>query len=144
MERGSNPKSLANLKPPFSKTNQPKNNGRKPSSVKKYIKSNNLNYNDVSAMAKYIIPLTKAQISDLVKDEKAPLMMRLFARAVMQDMKKGYMDNILKLLDRAVGKPKEQVEVSGGLDNTLDIKDYSILTPEEAKQAFLDKINGGE
>ena len=138
---GSNPNSLANLKPPFSSTNQPKNKGRKPSSVKKYIKSNNLNYNDVSAMAKYIIPLTQSQISDLVKDEKAPFMMRLFARSIMEDMKKGYMDNILKLLDRAVGKPKEQVELSGGLDNTTEIKDYSVLTPEEAKQAFLDKIN---
>lgn len=141
---GSNqhPNSLANLKPPFSKTNQPKNRGRKPSSIKKYIKENNINYNDVSAMAKYIIPLTQAQIGDLVKDEKAPFMMRLFARAVLQDMKKGYMDNILKLLDRAVGKPKESLEVSGGMDNLNTNINVGDLTPDQAKQMFLDKING--
>ena len=96
-----------NLRPPFSKTNQPANRGRKPSSIKKFIKDNNLNYNDVSAMAKYILPLNENQIMDLAADKNKPLVMRVFARSVLQDIKKGNLQNVMILIERAVGKPKE-------------------------------------
>ena len=101
------------LKPAWSKENQPKGkNGRKPSSVKKYIKDNNLNYYDVSSMAKFILPLNKDQLTKLLQDDKVPFVMRLFARSVLEDMKKGNLNNIMTLVDRAVGKPKEIQEVT--------------------------------
>ena len=130
-----------NLRPPFSSTNQPKNRGRKPSSIKKYIKANNVNYNDISAMAKYIIPLTQEQITELAKDAKAPFMMRLFARAVLEDMKKGYLDNILKLLDRAVGRPKESHEISGPDGGPIVTRDEKKQRLEELLSKRIESAN---
>ena len=132
-----------NLKPPFSSTNQPKNNGRKPSSVKRYIKDNNLSHADVSAMAKYMLPLNQQQITDLLTDDKAPFMLRLFAKSVLSDMKKGYLDNILKIMDRAVGRPKEIIESTVLSENMNHNIDYSHLSDDEAKQIFMDKIQEG-
>ena len=131
------------LRPPFTKENQPKNRGRKPSSVRKYIKDNNLSHADISAMAKFMLPLNQEQITTLLTDEKAPFMLRLFAKAVLSDMKKGYLDNILKIMDRAVGKPKEIVESTIDLTSQNHNIDYSHLTDDEAKQIFMDKIQGG-
>jgi len=117
-----------NLMPPWSSTNQPKGkNGRKPSSVKKYIKDNNLHYDDVAQMAKYILPLNQEQLTDLIKDPKVPFIIRLFAKSVVEDMKKGNLSNIMTLLDRAVGKPKERQELSGPEGGPIITKDERTL-----------------
>jgi len=126
-----------NLKPPWSSTNQPKNRGRKPSSVKKYIKDNNLNYNDISIMTKHILPLTNTQLIDLVKNEKAPFMLRLFASAILKDFKKGYIDNIMKIIDRAVGKPREKIELSEDLDNPVLTREERIFRIKELQEKLL-------
>lgn len=112
------------LKPPFSKTNQPKNRGRKPSSVKKYIKENNISYADVAAMAKFMLPLNEEQIRKLLTDPKAPFLMRVFAKAVLSDLKGGHLSNVMLLIDRAVGKPKESIEVD-------DNREEAVLSHEE-------------
>ena len=120
-----NPKgSPQNLKPPFSSTNQPKNkNGRKPSSVKKFIKDNNLNYNDVSAMAKYILPLKEEDLKKMIKDPKVPFVMRVFASSVIKDIKNGNLRNVMTLIDRAVGKPKEVTEVYDSTGGPTETKE---------------------
>ena len=102
-----------NLMAPWSSTNQPKNRGRKPSSVKKYIKDNNLTYDDVAQMAKYILPLNEEGLKKLILDPKTPIIIRTFSKAVFSDLKKSSIHNIMALIDRAVGKPKERQEISG-------------------------------
>lgn len=128
-----------NLRPPWSSTNQPKNkNGRKPSSVKKFIKDNNLNYYDVSAMAKYILPLDEDQLKEILLDKKTPFVMRLFAKSVMEDLKKGNLNNVMTLIERAVGKPKEIQEVydsSGGPPETKEERESRISELLEKRNA---------
>ena len=120
------------LMPPFSSTNQPNNPGRKPSSVKKYIKDNGLNYNDVSAMAKHIIPLTEEEVKALEKNKEAPFMLRLFAKAIRQDLERGYLDNIMKILERAVGKPHEKHQIEAEVTN---------ITREEREARIKELLN---
>ncbi len=130
-----------NLRPPWSSTNQPKNkNGRKPSSVKKYIKDNNLTYDDVAQMAKYILPLNKQQLADLIKDDKVPFVIRLFASSVLADLKKGNLSNIMTLIDRAVGKPKERQEVSGPDGGPIITRDERTILIEQ----LLEKRNASD
>lgn len=119
----SNP-NQSGLKAPFSKTNQPKNRGRKPSSVKKYIKDNNMSYADVAAMSKFMLPLTEDQIKILLTDPKAPFLMRVFAKAVLADIKGGHLTNVMLLIDRAVGKPKESIDID-------DNREEAVLSHEE-------------
>lgn len=129
------------LQPQWSKENQPKNkNGRKPSKLKKYIKDNNLNYNDVSAMAKYILPMNQEQISDLMKDPAVPIVIKLFAKGVLSDMKNGNYKNLMTLLDRAVGKPKETIEVNSKNQNYNQNIDYSNISEDDAKKEFFRKL----
>lgn len=105
------PNSLANLLPPFSVGGrQAINPGRKPSRLKKYIKDNNLSAHDIAAASKYLLPKNEDEIKDIILDKKIPLLMRVFAKALLQDLKNGNMDNVFKMFDRAVGKPVEQIE----------------------------------
>ncbi len=108
-----NPNAKDNLRPPFSATNQPEKNGRRPYALKKYIKDNGLSAPDISAMMKYLLPLNQKQIKKMVTDEEIPFAMRLFARALMEDMKRGNLANILNILDRAVGKPVQYQDIRG-------------------------------
>ena len=41
---------------------------------------------------------------------------------------RGENSNIAFFMDRIIGKPKQQVEVSGGLDNTLQITNEQIVS----------------
>lgn len=123
-----NPNSLKNLKPPFSKENQPKKRGRKPSLVKKYIKDYDLTYDDVSRLAKTVLQYTEADIQKQALNKQAPMVLRLFCRFLAQDMKNGNAKNIDLLLERAVGSVKDHVDLklSGDKDSPLQI---NITTP---------------
>ena len=130
-----------NLRPPWSSTNQPKNkNGRKPSSIKKYIKDNNLNYYDIAALSKHVLPLSQKQLILLTKDEKAPFVVRLFAMAVLKDWKNGNISNVMQLIDRAVGKPKESVELTGSEGGPILTRDERLIKI----QMLMDKRNASD
>jgi len=131
----------ANLMPAWSATNQPKNkNGRKPSSIKKYIKDNNLNATDISVLAKYILPLNQDQLTALIRDEKIPFVVRIFVKSVLEDFKRGNLSNIMTLIDRAVGKPKETVDVNENSNKTTLNVDYSDMSEDEKRELFFQKI----
>jgi hypothetical protein len=121
-----------NLKPPFSKTNQPKNRGRRPSRLKKYIEDNKLSSADIGAAAKYLLPKSQTDLEIVLQDKSIPMLIRLFARAMVKDLKEGNLTNLDKMLDRAIGKPKAQVDIKAQYDiMTMDVK----LTPEEEAAA---------
>lgn len=136
----SNP-NTSGLKPPWSATNQPKGVGRKPSKTKKYIKDNNLSASDVSAMAKYILPMTKSDIYAFIKDDKVPLVMQLFAKGVLADYKNSNYRNLLILLDRAVGKAPENITINSNNQNFNHDLDYNNLSEDDAKTEFFRKLN---
>lgn len=110
-------KSLQNLKK-FSSTYQPKNNGRKPSKLRKYIKDNNLGIDDIRLVMKQVLAMDEEKLNEKIADTKAPMMIRLFIKAYLTDFKKGTLDNFEKLLDRVYGKATQNVEMQGGLEIT--------------------------
>lgn len=64
----------------------------------------------MSALAKYCMPLSRSELVALAADEKTPVVVSVFARALLDDIKNGNPANTLRIMDRAVGKPKETVE----------------------------------
>ncbi len=128
------------LMPAWSATNQPAGAGRKPSKLKKYLKDNGVCSDDVSAMAKYILPMTQQQIIDLIKNEKVPIIMKVFAKGVLADMKNSNFRNLMILLDRAVGTPEQNININSKNTNVNRNMNLEDLTEEEAKAEFFRKI----
>ena len=107
--------SLANLKP-FTSTRQPKNNGRKPSQLRRFIKENNVSREDVSLMIKNVLFSNSFEkLSEMVQDTKQPMIIRLFIKSFLTDFKKGNLTNLTVMLDRAFGSPKQDITVSGDI-----------------------------
>lgn len=107
-----NPNSLANLRPQWTSEDQPANRGRKPSKLKKFISDNHLTSDDVRNMCKYILPLDENQLKELTLDTSKPISMRIFARSVLEDFKKKDIKNIMNLMNRAFGMPKESINLN--------------------------------
>ena len=132
MPRGTNPNSLANLTH-FSADNQPKNPGRKPSRLRKFIKENNVSREDVGAMIRNVLfTYTQDQLNDLEHDEKKPMIIRLFVRAFRADWQRGSLQNFSTFMDRAYGAPRTEVAVTGGLEITT-------VSPEQ-RRARIDEL----
>jgi hypothetical protein len=126
----------------FTSTNQPKNNGRKPSMIKKFIKANNLGIQDVIAIFKNITTVYSfEQVKRMVQDGKdlqgKPLTALVwgFCIAWIADAKRGFSSGgfLSQMMDRAFGPVKNQIEMSGGLDPVQD------MTPAE-RSAYLAEL----
>ncbi len=112
-----------NLKKPFSKENQPKGKrGRKPSSIKKYIKENNMNYNDMIAMVKYVMPMNQSEMNILLMDESVPILIRVFVKSILTDLRNGNLSNVMTLFDRAFGRPTQIQEVTHAVDDDIYVE----------------------
>lgn len=119
----SNPNgTLENLKP-FSSAYQPKNNGRKPSKLKKYIKDNNISIIDVRLMMKEVLSMDEDKLRDKLADKKVPMMIRLFVRVFLEDFKKGSLYNWEKMADRIYGKSTEHIDMQGEMNITQMTKE---------------------
>jgi hypothetical protein len=112
----------------FTSSNQPRNNGRKPSKLKAFLKENNLSAIDIRLIASNLINLSYSEIEVLANDHTKPILLCGAARAFLRDYKEGTTPTMQWLIDRAFGKPKESIE------HTIDIIDK--LTPEEVNHQF--------
>ena len=97
----------------FSSTNQPEGRGPKPSRIRAFIQENDLGTSDIAAAIRYMAELTEKEMIELGENQEAPFLLRSFAAALMSDAKKGILNSADLLLNRALGKPKESLEVSG-------------------------------
>ena len=70
---------------------------------------------------------------DMLKDKDQPMLIRLFVRAYIEDFKNGALSNIETLLNRAVGRPKVDMEVNAIVSGDLDHNVIEI-TPEQRKK----------
>ena len=103
----------------FSSTNQPKNkNGVKPSRIRAYIQENDLGSADVGAAIRSLAEMTEVELQTVYDDIEAPVLLRGFAAAIAAEIKRSGLANLEILLSRAIGKPKETIEHSGGIDIT--------------------------
>jgi len=116
----------------FSSIRQPKNNGRKPSKLRKYLKTNNLSTFDIQIIASNLLNLSVEELAILQADKSKPILITGSARAFLKDYKDGRKDVIEWLIDRGFGKATERHEVKG----TMDI---ITMTPEQRK-ARLDEL----
>ena len=96
----------------FTSEYQPEGRGRKPSILKQYIKENKISSADVSLLIKSILfESTEKEMVEMLADKNKPIIIRLFVRAFMEDFRKGRLENIEKLLDRAIGKNKAEIDL---------------------------------
>ncbi|MCK4813007.1 MAG: hypothetical protein KAT14_03615 [Candidatus Marinimicrobia bacterium] len=103
----------------FSSTNQPKNRGRKPSILKKYIKDNGVTTDDMLHCFKYVLGKSMEELKEIIKDPKKPVVIVSAATAVLKDMTKGKMDNISTIMRKANIDPEQSVsdsQISPGVD----------------------------
>lgn len=111
----SNP-NLAQYQVRFSATNQPKNNGRKPSKLRKFIKDNNLGATDIQAIAKHFLGKTKAELKALAEDDNQPILLSCTAKALLEDLSKGNIHVEAWLIDRAFGRAVQAVDIKDDRD----------------------------
>lgn len=147
MPRGDNPNSRKNLLAPFNVEGgrKPKNPGRKPSTLKKYLKTNNLTADDIANLAKWLMPKTQGELLRLIKDPKTPIIIKTFSNAVLRDLKNGNLANIQSLLDRAFGKPKEHREVEAWISTGFESRETrEIREAADAQDRFIEIDDNGE
>jgi len=109
------PKQLEGKAKKFSSTNQPKNAGRKKSKLKDFVKESDLGADDIGIIIKQIFDKTEDQLKELLSDKEQPFLLRMFVRALFEDLKRGDITNLNKLLDRSIGKVTDKVEHSGSI-----------------------------
>ena len=110
----------------FSSTYQPENRGRKKSKLKGLIEDIELSSEDVSMLIKNIFDKNEAELEALANDKEKPIIMRAFVAAVVDDVEQGKLTNIAMLLDRAIGRIKEEKPNITTLDEAFE-KDKSVL-----------------
>jgi len=95
----------------FSSTNQPANAGRRPNVFAKYIRENRVSLDDIRALISSMLGYDADEIKKILKDkeDKPPIGIILLFKAIMEDMNKGEITNLEKLMDRAYGKPEKTI-----------------------------------
>lgn len=97
----------------FPKGSQPPGGGRRKSKIKEFAQSMDLSNEDVGRAINQIIDMTEDEMAKFFTDKTRPVILRGFAGAVMAEIKKHGLQNIMVLLERSFGKAKEIVEKSG-------------------------------
>ena len=99
----------------FSKNRQPKNNGRRKSNLKHFIKQYSVSKTDVDSIFQNLIfNSSLEQLEELVKPEnksKQPVIVVLLVGAFLKDIEQGTLHEVNTVLDRIYGKATQQVEV---------------------------------
>ncbi len=116
----------------FSKENQPANRGRKKNVFKHYQEKYDLSSQDVNNTIEFLLSQPLEKLQEIIKDPKKPAMVINFATAILTGIKKGDLSAIERMLDRKIGKPKEQIEIKGNINTTG--YDLSKLSDEQLEQ----------
>lgn len=120
----------------FTKENQPKNRGRKPSRFKSIMKQldregEKLSVEDLNNIIKVLLTMSVKDIEKLAKDKKTPTSMLIIASSIAGDIESRQIVNLDKLLDRVFGKALEKSE-----STIRNITPAKVLTKKEAKELF--------
>ena len=104
----------------FSSGNPPKKPGRKPSQLKKWIKEWDVSKDDVDAMFKnFLFAKTAGEVKAILDDKeelaKLPLAIAIQLSVLTNAAKKGDGKYLEYIYNTLYGKPKETVDLKGGL-----------------------------
>lgn len=123
----------------FSKTNQPKNNGRKPSKLRKFIKENNVSYADVSLLfSNFLFKFSADELHAILSDEgikKLPSIAYNLIRAYLDDMTNNRLYATELMLRYSVQLPKQVTETTINQG-----EGFADLSPDEVKARMTDMI----
>jgi predicted xylose isomerase-like sugar epimerase len=102
----SNPK-LENLKH-FAKGNNANPNGR-PKRQFTLAKELGFTKDDINNCYKLYIAKTQQELDDILKDKEISVLEVIIIKAIKNDISEGKMENIEKILNRAIGTPKNEI-----------------------------------
>lgn len=122
----------------FSHEYQPNNKkgGRKPT-IWKNLKNSNINKEDIINIFKLVLEqspetlkadfekIKSNEIFETTKDK--PIIYYNIVSAIMKDLKTGSLINIMSILSRWLGQPKQEIEHSGNIKNELSPDQLKIL-----------------
>jgi len=103
----------------FTSENQPENAGRKKNVWKHLRDEYDLSAEDVAAIIMKLSSMNKEELKIFTEDSKTSMLELAFASAYIQSVKKGTLSELETMLNRAIGKVKDRVEVSGNLFEAL-------------------------
>jgi len=117
----------------FSKTNQPKNPGRKPSRFKQIISELNelddpLSLEDFRKIALSLLSVDKDKLVAIAKKKTTPIAVVIIASAIAGDIENKQMANLDRLMDRIFGKALQPTDITS---NGESIKEPSGLTKDQ-------------
>ena len=123
----------------FTKTNQPKNVGRKPSRFKQILEGlesigETLSLEDYKNITATMLTLTKDELIKLASSDSTPMAILLIASAIQGDATNMRMDNLDKLLDRLFGKSTNNVDVTSKGDKVAQSIQIEVVNGEDKDQ----------
>jgi hypothetical protein len=80
-----------------------------------------LSSTDIDDLIKYALSLNVNELKTIINDPNTPAVQVAVFRAIIDGSKQGNLYNIYQLLDRVFGAVKQPVEVSGGLEVSINI-----------------------
>jgi hypothetical protein len=130
-----NPENLT----PFSKTYQPKNPGRKPSYMKKWLKKNNVGTADIRLVfSNILLAKNVEQMKAIIKDPKTPPLVAFLIGPMLRDAKAGRTTTIQWLTQYAYGMPKQEIE---SINLNADLDSMPKAERSELLKVLVDKFN---
>jgi len=117
----------------FSKTNPPKNQGRKPSRFKQIISELNelddpLSLEDFRKIALSLLSVDKDKLVAIAKKKTTPIAVVIIASSIAGDIENKQMANLDRLMDRIFGKALQPTDITS---NGESIKEPSGLTKDQ-------------
>lgn len=133
----------------FTKDYQPEKSGRKPNIYTK-LKQSNLSKQDIINIFKLVLDQSPKQLKkgfdkikkmeSLEKTNDKPMLYYIIISAMFKDLKTGSLNNVMSVLTRWLGYPKQDIGLdSNNLNMNIDYSDLSEKDKEEVAKALFKK-----
>lgn len=100
----------------FSSEYQPAKNGRRKSKLKGLIEDQEMSSDDVSAVIRTILDKTEDELKEFADNTSHPYILRSMVKAILKDGESKSLYNINTLLDRAIGKTKDKIDLNAKIE----------------------------
>ena len=80
-----------------------------------------VNIKEVEALISSLMVMNPDELTALGKNKQTPILVLIVASALIQSVKGGKSDELLKLMERVFGKPKEKIEHTGEEGGPLNV-----------------------
>jgi hypothetical protein len=91
-------------------------------------------------MKNLVFEKTEAEIVAILKDKSQPLLARCIVRAFLEDFRNGSLGNIETLLNRAIGKPKQEIEIAAEINADV-VTETAKVSREQRERRIQELLN---